>query len=53
MLILLIYLIVSVICLGVLIYMVKHAPYGYEDETGFHYGKDPKEVKDDTLNKSE
>lgn len=37
------WLIVFVVCAAIVIYMLETAPLGYEDETGFHYGKDPKD----------
>ena len=38
-----IWLLVSIVCIGVLGYMAHTAPEGYEDEDGFHYGVDPKD----------
>ena len=31
-----------VVSVAYLAYLIKNAPEGYEDESGFHYGKDPK-----------
>ena len=36
--ILLIYIIASAISSGILFYLMRTAPIGYEDEDGFHYG---------------
>ena len=33
---------------GVLLWLVRNAPEGYEDETGFHYG--PKPAEDENKN---
>lgn len=32
-----------IVSLAYMAYLVKIAPEGYEDEDGFHYGKDPKD----------
>lgn len=29
------------VVVGFLFHLIKNAPEGYEDETGFHYGKEP------------
>jgi hypothetical protein len=42
---------VGVVVALIMYLMCVHAATGYQDEKGFHYGKE--EVKDDTLNKSE
>jgi len=41
----LLYVAVSVVVVSVayLVYLLKTAPEGYEDENGFHYGKDPRD----------
>ena len=33
---------VVVVSVAYLAYLLKTAPEGYEDENGFHYGKDPR-----------
>ena len=43
---------IEVVVALIMYLMCVHAAEGYEDEEGFHYGKE-KEVKDDPLNKSE
>lgn len=32
-----------VVSVAYLAYLLKTAPEGYEDENGFHYGKDPRD----------
>lgn len=32
-----------VVSVAYLAYLIKNAPEGYEDENGFHYGKDPRD----------
>jgi hypothetical protein len=43
-----IYLGLNLVCSIVMYIMFKTAPEGYQDETGFHYGK-PKESKQLTI----
>jgi len=44
---------IGVVVALIMYLMFVHAAEGYEDEKGFHYGKEPTKEKDDPLNKSE